>query len=144
MSTYALNKLLRDVNRDPGTRERFFKDAAAVAAGIHVDSNDTLMFYNAGIDPDARELSPGVILAAKCVQFAVEQHLSRVLAGRYGLNGQIIGLPRHQLMVQNVPLDLFPRHNADARGPVVRFRGAPMHRTPPYRSLRCQCLRRVR
>ena len=30
------------------------------------------MFYNAGIDPDARELSPGVILAAECVQFAVE------------------------------------------------------------------------
>jgi len=33
MTTYALNKLLRDVNRDPVTRERFFKDAAAVAAG---------------------------------------------------------------------------------------------------------------
>lgn len=31
MSTYALNKLLRDVNRDPATRERFFTDAAAVA-----------------------------------------------------------------------------------------------------------------
>ena len=48
-----------------------------VAAGIHVVSNDTLMFYNAGIDPDARELSPGVILAAKCVQFAVEHGMRR-------------------------------------------------------------------
>jgi hypothetical protein len=33
MTTYALNKLLRDVNRDPGVRERFFKDAAVVASG---------------------------------------------------------------------------------------------------------------
>ena len=48
-----------------------------VAAGIHVVSGDTLMFYNAGIDPDARELSPGVILAARCVQFAVEHGMRR-------------------------------------------------------------------
>ena len=43
-----------------------------IAAGIHVVAGDTLMFYNAGIDPDARDLSPGVILAARCVQFALE------------------------------------------------------------------------
>ena len=48
-----------------------------VAAGIHVVAGDTLMFYNAGIDPDARELSPGVILAARCVQFAVEHGMRR-------------------------------------------------------------------
>ena len=30
------------------------------------------MFYNAGIDPDARDLSPGVILAARYVQLALE------------------------------------------------------------------------
>ena len=29
MSTYALSKLLREVNRNPGIREHFFKDAAA-------------------------------------------------------------------------------------------------------------------
>lgn len=40
MSTYALNKLLRDVNRDPGTRERFFKDAAAVAAGYDLTGEE--------------------------------------------------------------------------------------------------------
>ena len=48
-----------------------------VAAGIHVVSGDTLMFYNAGIDPDARELSPGVILAAECVRFAVDHGMRR-------------------------------------------------------------------
>lgn len=33
MSTYTLNKMIRDVNRDPARREQFFKDAAAFAAG---------------------------------------------------------------------------------------------------------------
>lgn len=32
MSAYALNKLLREVNRNPATRERFFTDRATVAA----------------------------------------------------------------------------------------------------------------
>jgi hypothetical protein len=32
MSTYALSKLLREVNRNPMTRARYFEDAAAVAA----------------------------------------------------------------------------------------------------------------
>jgi hypothetical protein len=40
MSTYALNKLLRDVNLDPGARERFFKDAAAVAAGYDLTDEE--------------------------------------------------------------------------------------------------------
>jgi len=48
-----------------------------IAAGIHVVSGQTLMFYNAGIDPDARELSPGVILAAECVRFAVDHGMRR-------------------------------------------------------------------
>ncbi|MBX9738563.1 MAG: hypothetical protein K2X62_00735 [Beijerinckiaceae bacterium] len=30
MSAYALNKLLREVNRNPQTRERFFQNAADV------------------------------------------------------------------------------------------------------------------
>lgn len=32
MSVYALNKILREVNRNPQARERFMKDAAALAA----------------------------------------------------------------------------------------------------------------
>jgi hypothetical protein len=40
MSSYALNKLLRDVNRDPGTRERFFKDAAVVMAGYDLTADE--------------------------------------------------------------------------------------------------------
>jgi CelD/BcsL family acetyltransferase involved in cellulose biosynthesis len=42
-----------------------------IAAGIHVDDGDRLMFYNAGIDPDARDLSPGVLLTAECIRVAI-------------------------------------------------------------------------
>ena len=48
-----------------------------IAAGIHVETSDTWMFYNAGIDPDARDLSPGVVLAAKYVQAALESGARR-------------------------------------------------------------------
>jgi CelD/BcsL family acetyltransferase involved in cellulose biosynthesis len=47
-------------------------DGRRIAAGIHVETPDAWMFYNAGIDPDARELSPGVVLAARYVQSALE------------------------------------------------------------------------
>jgi CelD/BcsL family acetyltransferase involved in cellulose biosynthesis len=30
------------------------------------------MFYNAGIDPDARELSPGVVLTGRYMRHAIE------------------------------------------------------------------------
>ncbi len=40
MSTYALNKLLRDVNRDPAIRARFFEDAAAVAASYDLTAEE--------------------------------------------------------------------------------------------------------
>ena len=43
-----------------------------IAAGIHVETSDTWMFYNAGIDPDARDLSPGVILTALYVRAALD------------------------------------------------------------------------
>jgi CelD/BcsL family acetyltransferase involved in cellulose biosynthesis len=42
-----------------------------IAAGIHVETPDSWMFYNAGIDPDARDLSPGVVLAARYVAGAL-------------------------------------------------------------------------
>jgi len=43
-----------------------------IAAGILVVDGVRLMFYNAGIDPDARDLSPGVIFVAEAVRYAVE------------------------------------------------------------------------
>jgi len=40
MSAYALNKLLREVNRNPATRERFFADRAAVAAEFDLSDEE--------------------------------------------------------------------------------------------------------
>jgi CelD/BcsL family acetyltransferase involved in cellulose biosynthesis len=44
-----------------------------IAAGILVDDGERLMFWNAGVDAEARDLSPGVILAASCIRLALER-----------------------------------------------------------------------
>ena len=43
-----------------------------IAAGIWFHDGATLYFYNAGIEPDARELSPGVLLSALSFRAALE------------------------------------------------------------------------
>jgi CelD/BcsL family acetyltransferase involved in cellulose biosynthesis len=48
-----------------------------VAAGIHVETDDTVMFYNAGIDPAARDLSVGVVLIGELIRQAIETGKSR-------------------------------------------------------------------
>jgi CelD/BcsL family acetyltransferase involved in cellulose biosynthesis len=42
-----------------------------IGAGIHFDDGHTLSYYNAGVDPEARDLSPGVLLIARFVQEAI-------------------------------------------------------------------------
>ncbi len=44
MSTYTLNKMIRDVNRDPVRREAFFKDAAAFADGYQLEPEERRAF----------------------------------------------------------------------------------------------------
>jgi CelD/BcsL family acetyltransferase involved in cellulose biosynthesis len=48
-----------------------------IAAGIWFDDGETLYFYNAGVDPEARELSPGVVLVARSIQMALQAGRSR-------------------------------------------------------------------
>jgi CelD/BcsL family acetyltransferase involved in cellulose biosynthesis len=33
-----------------------------IASGIHIDTGEEILYYNAGVDPDARDLSPGVLM----------------------------------------------------------------------------------
>lgn len=40
MSTYALSKLLRDVNRNPELRERYFDDKESFAAGYSLTDEE--------------------------------------------------------------------------------------------------------
>jgi CelD/BcsL family acetyltransferase involved in cellulose biosynthesis len=42
-----------------------------IGAGIHLVDGSSLLYYNAGIDPDARDLSPGVLLVASYVEAAL-------------------------------------------------------------------------
>jgi len=47
-------------------------DGREIATGIHVETDDTVMFYNAGTNPDAYDLSPGVVLIALFMRRAIE------------------------------------------------------------------------
>ena len=42
-----------------------------IAMGIHFETPDGYLYYNAGIDPDARDLSPGVVMTARYLQRAI-------------------------------------------------------------------------
>jgi CelD/BcsL family acetyltransferase involved in cellulose biosynthesis len=48
-----------------------------IAAGIHLETANCLMFYNAGIDPDSRDLSPGVVMTYAYIRRALERGLRR-------------------------------------------------------------------
>jgi hypothetical protein len=48
-----------------------------IGAEIHFETADTLLYYNAGIDPEARDLSPGVVLTERLVRRAIERGKSR-------------------------------------------------------------------
>lgn len=57
MSKYGLNKLLREVNRNPATREKFFADRAGVAGEFDLSederaavlANDISKLYKLGV-----------------------------------------------------------------------------------------------
>ena len=42
-----------------------------IAAGVHFDDGEVLYYYNAGVDPDARDLSPGVLMVERYVELAL-------------------------------------------------------------------------
>jgi len=48
-----------------------------VAAGIGIQTHDGYLYYNAGVDPDARELSPGVVLLAKFLERTIREGCRR-------------------------------------------------------------------
>lgn len=49
-----------------------------IAAGVTFQTADSLLYYNAGVDPEARELSPGVLLVERYVRRALERGLARL------------------------------------------------------------------
>jgi CelD/BcsL family acetyltransferase involved in cellulose biosynthesis len=49
-----------------------------IAAGIHFETADEVLYYNAGVDPDARDLSPGVLLVYAYVARALASGTKRM------------------------------------------------------------------
>ena len=49
-----------------------------IGASIHFETAGSILYYNAGIDPDARAMSPGVVLLERLVRRAIERGKCRV------------------------------------------------------------------
>jgi CelD/BcsL family acetyltransferase involved in cellulose biosynthesis len=49
-----------------------------IGAGIHFETPEAFLFYNMGIDPDARDLSPGVLLIAAMIERALKAGVRRL------------------------------------------------------------------
>jgi len=49
-----------------------------IAAGIHFETPDGYLYYNAGVDPAARDLSPGVLMVYAYVRHALLTGLTRL------------------------------------------------------------------
>jgi CelD/BcsL family acetyltransferase involved in cellulose biosynthesis len=49
-----------------------------IGAGVILDDGNTVYYYNAGVEPDARELSPGVVMVASYIQRAIELGRTRL------------------------------------------------------------------
>ena len=52
-------------------------DGRRIAAGVSFETPDLLLNYNAGVDPDARDLSPGVVMIERYVRRALERGITR-------------------------------------------------------------------
>ena len=53
-------------------------DGRRIAAGVSFETPDALLYYNAGVDPDARDLSPGVVMVERYVRRALERGITRM------------------------------------------------------------------
>ena len=49
-----------------------------IAAGLTFETPDGILYYNAGVDPEARELSPGVLMVERYVRRALERGVPRL------------------------------------------------------------------
>jgi CelD/BcsL family acetyltransferase involved in cellulose biosynthesis len=75
-----------------------------IAAGISFETPDALLYYNAGVDPEARELSPGVVMVERYLRRALERGIARFdfLRGDepYKYEWGAVDQPIHRLLVR--------------------------------------------
>jgi hypothetical protein len=53
-------------------------DGRRIAACVSFETADAVLYYNAGVDPEARELSPGVVMVERLVRWALERGATRL------------------------------------------------------------------
>jgi hypothetical protein len=53
-------------------------DGRRIAAGVSFETDGAVLYYNAGVDPEARELSPGVVMVERYVRRALEHGVRRL------------------------------------------------------------------
>lgn len=53
-------------------------DGRRIAAGVSFEDADAVYYYNAGVDPDARELSPGVVIVERYIRDALDRGKGRL------------------------------------------------------------------
>jgi CelD/BcsL family acetyltransferase involved in cellulose biosynthesis len=59
---------------DPSLRLAFLEvGGRRIAAAVFFETPGSLLYYNAGVDPDSRDLSPGVVLLERLVRRAIER-----------------------------------------------------------------------
>jgi CelD/BcsL family acetyltransferase involved in cellulose biosynthesis len=47
-------------------------DGRRIGASVYFETDDAILYYNAGLSPDARSLSPGVVMIERLIQRALE------------------------------------------------------------------------
>ena len=57
-------------------------DGKRIAAEIHFETAGSLLYYNAGVDPDAKHLSPGVVQLERLVRRAIDRGKCRLASRR--------------------------------------------------------------
>ena len=78
-SRVFFRELFRRFGPDGSLRLMFLTVAGRrIAAGVHFDDGETIYYYNAGVDPDARDLSPGVVMVARYMEMALTSGRRRV------------------------------------------------------------------
>jgi len=71
-SRVFLRRLFELLGPSGGIRLAFLRvGERRIAAGIHLETADGYLYYNAGVDPDARDLSPGVVMIARYIEQAL-------------------------------------------------------------------------
>ena len=53
-------------------------DGRRIGASIHFEGGPSVLYYNAGVDPEARELSPGILMVARHIAAAIAAGRTRL------------------------------------------------------------------